>query len=275
MTTPSDAEPGLRPFIIYSNLSFILPLIYLLWSPVYTSRRAVHLLLTALVLVASTLYHECDSDNDPHYCLESFTSLYMLDFTMSIAVIVNLMSYNLIAQLQWLQDCALVILFVGMHLLYYINDTYNTIWFYLFGALLFSGMVGIRGYYRYQRVDSVGNPFHMAKTQICWWLPLESNLPIGGVCVVGWVTAIVIFSTDYTEAYNTLHSVWHLLGGIMMTFTFYWLDSMPTFQRLTIPDTLAARIALVVNKEAQSRSPSKKSTSITSAEEEVFLNHVA
>lgn len=200
--------------VVISNGFFIIPIAYLLYKQNYR-RTMVHMLLTLAIMFASSVYHVCDQP-DPNdytgYCIMPFGGLYLMDFSLSVMVVVNVLTYNLPSRLEWMKSSAIAVMFICVIYVYEDVNTLNNYAYYLIGVLIGVFIAGMRLWYNVLLFN--------------WWLLL--TVLLFGIGFIFYGIDDTVFASDY----QYLHSVWHIFAAFGMWSGFYYMDlCVPTKRR--------------------------------------------
>jgi peptidoglycan/LPS O-acetylase OafA/YrhL len=179
--------------------------------------------LTLCLMFASTAYHVCDHPTEEDLggnCMMPFDGLYLMDFLMSVLVLVNVLTYHMPLRLDYVRETALVAMFVALIYMYEAMGTFQSLGFYLVGLFMALALFGVRLYHGSIRVT---------------WL--------GVLTLVLFACGFVFYFTDtrYPQDYQTLHSFWHIFAALGMTAGFCYFDREEERCRANRRDVFAAR----------------------------------
>jgi hypothetical protein len=201
MTTADISAYG---FVVASNLTFLLPISYLIYQR--RVHNAVHVLLTFALMFASTVYHFCDKPSSLDMggiCILPFSGLYLMDFSLSLLVAVNLLTYNIPNEIVWLREVSIAASFIGMTYLYSALHSFNNIGYYVFGLIMSLIVIGFRIRHRCIRVTR--------------W---------GILTVFLFAAGFVFYILDTSWHYQVLHGCWHILAAVALLCGFYYFDRL-------------------------------------------------
>jgi uncharacterized protein DUF3522 len=192
--------------VIASNASFLIPTGYLVHR--CELNNAVHVLLCLALMAASTLYHICDQPNDGvlgGVCVIPFPGLYYLDFSLSIMVAVNILTYKLPSQLSWMRSLCIVAMYLTTSFIYASLSSFNHFVYYGTGVLIALFIIVMRAMYGYISIDRRG---------------------IATVVLFVCGFACYILDTVVPTHYQILHSAWHVLAAIGTLSGFNYFDKI-------------------------------------------------
>jgi len=202
-----------RVLVIFSNLFFLFPILE-------ARHQIVHAIMTTFTMLISIFYHLCDTPigvaQSPQYCILPFNALYFLDFTMSIMIVVNVMTYRI--RHTWIREVLVLTTFCYMIAIYFSHDAFPMSWLAAYAGILLCVMLIYR---------------------LCYGL-LPRRYCEAVLVVLLYAVAFFFFYLDtrYESDYNPFHSLWHLSSAIATWSVFHYFRSRERERHRSINDEL-------------------------------------